>query len=192
MFTGIVEETGIVRSLTRKGKLAALEVRGKKILSGTKPGDSVAIDGACLTVTKTLKNALLFDIMLESLKVTTLGNLKAGDRVNCERALKFGDRLGGHFVTGHIDAVLKIQKIVKDGKFIEYQFAMNKTIAPYVVPKGSITVNGISLTVGRVTKILFSVYLIPFTLKVTNLGAKKAGDSVNVETDVLAKYILCH
>ena len=189
MFTGIIEEMGVVQSLTRKGQLALLTVKAKKVLSGTKPGDSVAIDGVCLTVTKALKNTLVFDIMLESLKVTALGNLKTGERVNLERALKFGDRLGGHFVTGHVDAVLKIQKIVKTGKFIECQFAMDKAVAPYLVPKGSITVHGISLTVGRVTKTLFSVYLIPFTLKVTNLGAKKAGDFVNVETDVLAKYI---
>lgn len=190
MFTGIVEETGLVTSIVRKGKLAVLTVKAPLVAKGTNIGDSVANDGVCLTVTKKLKDQLSFDIMLESLRVTTLGNLKPGDRVNLERSVKVGDRMGGHFVTGHVDAVTAITGIVREGEYVEYKFAMNKVIAPYLAAKGSVTIDGISLTIGKVTRTFFSVYLIPHTLNVTTIGRKKVGDGVNIETDVLAKYII--
>jgi riboflavin synthase len=128
--------------------------------------------------------------MKESLDKTTLSSLKPGDKVNLEQALKFGQRLGGHFVTGHVDDLGVISKKVLRPNYVEYQIKVPKAILRYIVPKGSITIDGISLTVGKVEKDHFSVYLIPYTLKVTNLGQKKVSDKVNIETDILAKYVL--
>ena len=190
MFTGIVEELGIVKSLERKRDFAVLLVSAKIILKGIKKGDSVAISGACLTVTTIRKNELSFDIMKESLDKTTLKILKKGDRVNLERAMKMGSRFNGHFVTGHVDNVGKILKRIDSPNYTELQISGHRSLARFIVEKGSICLDGVSLTVGKVLKNGFVVYLIPFTKKITTLGSKKPGDTVNIEIDTLAKYIL--
>ncbi len=190
MFTGIVEEIGIVKSLTHLKNLSAIEIKAKKILKGTKLGDSIAIDGVCLTVIDIARDVFSFDLMKETLSATTLGSVKKDSKVNLERALRANGRFDGHFVTGHVDQVSAIKKIIAKKNLIELQIGLTKGLAKYFVPKGSVCVDGVSLTVGEVAKDYFSVYLIPFTKKVTTLGHKKVGDKVNVETDVLAKYIL--
>ena len=192
MFTGIVEDIGIVKRMTRKRNLAVLAIEAKTICRDLKLGDSVAIDGVCLTVAAKDKNILSFDLVAETLKKTTLGQFKFGSKVNLERALKMNDRLSGHFVTGHVDAVSSIKKVIKKENYVELVIGLSKALAKYFVPKGSVCVDGVSLTVGEVRKDSFSVYLIPFTKEVTTLGTKKVGDTVNIETDILAKYILNH
>ena len=190
MFTGIVEEIGIVDQIKQKENLSILKVCAKKVAKGIKVGDSVAINGVCLTVTRIDKDFLSFDVMQETLLKTTLGEFQADHRVNLERALKVGDRLSGHFVTGHVDVLGQIQALVKTTNYLELKIAIAKNLVKYLVPKGSVCVDGVSLTVGEVKKDSFSVYLIPFTKDVTTLGLKKKGDQVNIETDILAKYIL--
>lgn len=190
MFTGIVEEIGVIEKLTQHKNLATLTLRAKKVLARTKPGDSVCVDGVCLTVTKLTKTHISFEMMRETLQATTLGRKSISDQVNLERALKTDGRLGGHFVSGHVDTLCKVLSVTKEKNFTEINIALPKSIARYIVPKGSVCINGVSLTVGRVGKNEFSVYLIPFTLKTTNLGAVQKGDQVNIETDILAKYVL--
>ena len=190
MFNGIVEEIGIVEKVNSKKNLSTFKVRVKKILKGVKPGASIAVDGTCLTVTGIKSNVLTFDVMRESLLKTTLGSLKIKDKVNLERALKANGRIDGHFVTGHVDTVGVIKNKVTKANYTEITISMTKDLAHYIVPKGSICLDGVSLTVGEVKKSTFSTYLIPFTKQVTTLGFKKKGDKVNIETDILAKYIL--
>lgn len=155
-----------------------------------KIGDSIANDGACLTVTGIKDGCLYFDLMKETLDATTLNHYKAGVLVNLERAMKADARLGGHFVTGHVDAVGVIKDIRTLKNYVEYRISIPKKLMRYVVPKGSVAIDGISLTVGEVKKSWFAVYFIPHTLGVTTIGKKKLGAKVNVETDLLAKYIL--
>ena len=190
MFTGIVEDIGIVEGIERKDNLSLLKLRAKKAAQGMKVGDSIAVDGVCLTVTNVKKNLLTFDVMRETLLKTTLGLIKKQQKVNLERALKVGDRLSGHFVTGHVDVLAQIQAVVKTTNYLELKIAIAKNLVKYLVPKGSVCVDGVSLTVGQVKRDVFSVYLIPFTKTVTTLGLKKKGDRVNIETDILAKYVL--
>jgi len=190
MFNGIIEEIGIVEQLNSKKNLAMLKVRAKKIVKGVKPGASIAVDGTCLTVTGIKNNVLSFDIMCESLSKTTLGSLKNKGKVNLERALKANGSIDGHFVTGHVDAVGVIKDKITKKNYVELKISMTKNLARYIVPKGSICLDGVSLTVGEVHASIFSVFLIPFTKQVTTLGLRKKGDKVNIETDILAKYIL--
>ncbi|VAX36322.1 Riboflavin synthase eubacterial/eukaryotic [hydrothermal vent metagenome] len=190
MFTGIIEETGIVKGVKQKKNLSVLTIQAKKVVRGAKVGDSIAVNGVCLTVTGTQKGVLSFDIMKESLACTTLGNLSKGSKVNLERALKVNGRIDGHFVSGHVDDVVKIKKIVELENYTEFQLSLKKSLNPFLVPKGSVCLDGISLTVGKVTKAYFSVYLIPLTKQVTTFGEKKKGDVINIETDILAKYLL--
>jgi riboflavin synthase len=190
MFSGIVEEIGTVENIVAKKNLSVLNVRAHKVLKGTKPGSSISVDGVCLTVTEIKQGTLCFDVMRESLLKTTLGNLKPKSQVNLERALKANDRIDGHFVTGHVDSVGMIQASVTKANYAELRIHQIKGLEKYIVPKGSICLDGVSLTVGEVKKNYFSIYLIPFTRKCTVLGMKKKGDAINVETDILAKYIL--
>src|SRR3989338_4146533 len=169
MFSGIVEETGIINAIERKKNLATIKVSAKRIVRGLKKGDSVAVDGVCLTVTQIRNTILSFDLMKETLDQTTLGVTKRKNVVNLERALKVGDRISGHFVTGHIDTFVPIVDIIKRDNYTEIFFKVNKGISPYIVPKGSVCIDGISLTVGKVGKGSFSVYLIPYTLQETTL-----------------------
>lgn len=189
MFTGIVEEIGTVEDIQVRKNLSILHLRAKKVLPGIKRGDSVAVNGVCLTVSDMKKNILFFDIMRETLLQTTLGYLRPRDQVNLERALRAADRLSGHFVTGHVDGVGVIQKRISRPNDTELRISFKKKLRPYLVTKGSVCVDGISLTVGKVAKDFFSVYLIPFTKRVTTLGFKKEGDKINLETDILAKYV---
>lgn len=192
MFTGIVEGIGIVAGIkkTRPGRQLAVKTQG--ISSGTKLGDSIAVDGVCLSVTDIRKNILTFDVIYETLDRTTLGELKINDPVNLERSLKADSRIGGHFVTGHIDYKGRIEKISKDSNGAKLDISLPDRFSNLVSEKGSIAIDGVSLTAGGVGRDSFIVYLIPHTLKVTTLGKKKKGDPVNVETDLLAKYLIRH
>ena len=193
MFTGIVEGIGKVKKITKATKnrsaiqmIVDLGKHGK----GLKIGQSVALNGVCLTVTKLSKIGSTFEMIDETTKKTDLGNLKVGGIVNIERSLKAGDRLEGHFVLGHVDGVGIIKKIEKKPKEVQVWFEVPKSLSKYVVKKGSIAMDGISLTVVDVKKNLASVCLIPHTIEVTNFKTKDIGDKVNIETDILGKYIL--
>ena len=193
MFTGIVEGIGKVEKIeksTQNRSAVKMTVDLGNHTKGLKIGQSVALNGCCLTVTKVIKNKCNFEMIDETTKKTDLGNLKPGSIVNIERSLKAGDRLEGHFVLGHVDGVGNITKIQKKSKEVQVWFQIPKKLAKYVVKKGSIAVDGISLTVVDVKKNLASVCLIPHTIQVTNFKTKKIGDKVNIETDILGKYIL--
>jgi riboflavin synthase len=190
MFTGIVEEIGEVASLKTEKNLAVLNIKAKKVLGGVKNGDSIAVNGVCLTVTSKQKSTLTFDLMKETLLKSSLGELKVGSKINLERALKVSDRLNGHVVTGHIDQAARITSIIKKENYVELKISLDKNLRQYIVSKGSVCLDGVSLTVGGVSQNAFSVFLIPFTLDVTTLGLKRVGDKINIEADVLAKYVL--
>ena len=190
MFSGIVEEKGIIQKIDKKKNLITIHIKAKKVLKGTKIGDSISVDGACLTVTKIKNNVASFDVMKETIEKTTLKYRAVGSFVNLEGALRVNDRLGGHFVSGHIDGVGTIQKRISGENYEEYRIVIPKNISCYLAPKGSVCIDGISLTIGEVKGNMFFVYIIPHTLEVTTLGEKKDGDKVNIETDLLAKYIL--
>jgi len=193
MFTGIVEGIGIVNKISKITKnRSAIEMTidlGKQV-KGLKIGQSVALNGVCLTATKISKSKCIFEMIEETTKKTDLGNLKVGGVVNIERSLKAGDRLEGHFVLGHVDGVAIIKKILKKPKEVQVYFEVPKSLAKYIVKKGSITIDGISLTVVDIKKTLAYVSLIPHTIEITNFHTKKVGDKVNIETDILGKYIL--
>jgi len=193
MFTGIVVGTGKVKNITKNTKnrsAVQMTVDLGKQAKGLKMGQSVALNGVCLTVTKLSKHLGRFEMIDETTKKTDLGNLKIGSIVNIERSLKAGDRLEGHFVLGHVDGVGIIKKILKKPKEVQVWFEVPKKLAKYIVKKGSIAIDGISLTVVGVKKNLVSVSFIPHTIQVTNFKTKKVGDKVNIETDILGKYIL--
>ena len=193
LFTGIVEGIGTVNKISKITKnRSAIEMTidlGKQV-KGLKIGQSVALNGVCLTATKLSKSKCIFEMIEETTKKTDLGNLKVGGVVNIERSLKAGDRLEGHFVLGHVDGVGVIKKILKKPKEVQVYFEVPKNLAKYVVKKGSIAIDGISLTVVDIKKTLASVSLIPHTIEITNFHTKKVGDKVNIETDILGKYIL--
>ena len=193
MFTGIVEGIGTVNKISKITKnRSAIEMTidlGKQV-KGLKIGQSVALNGVCLTATKISKSKCIFEMIEETTKKTDLGNLKIGGVVNIERSLKAGDRLEGHFVLGHVDGVGIIKKILKKPKEVQIHFEVPKNLAKYIVKKGSITIDGISLTIVDIKKTLASVSLIPHTIEITNFHTKKVGDKVNIETDILGKYIL--
>lgn len=188
MFTGLVEDTGIIKGAGER----RLSVSTK--LDDIKLGDSIAVNGVCLTVVNINGGEITFDFSPQTGKVTNLGGLRAGDKVNLERALKLSSRLGGHFVSGHVDCVSKVISKEPLGDFVKLTFALDKAISAYVADKGSITVDGVSLTCAEVLKDSFTVYVIPETLKNTTLADIKPGAFVNIEADILAKYaqkILC-
>ncbi|GAB4545992.1 MAG: riboflavin synthase [Thermodesulfovibrionia bacterium] len=187
MFTGIVEGTGTVTSIKRLGKGVDLSI---KPFSGfeTNIGDSVSVNGVCLTVVEK-GGHLLFNVSPETLNATNLGELKVNDIVNLERALRIGDRLGGHIVTGHVDATARLIDKRTDGGYTFYRFEPPSEILRYMVIKGSVTVDGISLTVTGLDNRSFSVAIIPHTMEVTNIGDKRIGDKVNIEVDIIGKYI---
>jgi riboflavin synthase len=193
MFTGIIVGEGKVTKLNPKPKSRSaiqMTIDLGKYARGLKVGQSVAINGVCLSATKILRNKCIFEMIDETTKKTDLGNVRQGSTVNIERSLKVGDRLEGHFVLGHIDGVATITKIEKKPKEVKIWFKIPKKITKYVVKKGSVALDGISLTIVDVKKDIASVCLIPHTIKVTNFKSKKIGDKLNIETDVLGKYIL--
>jgi riboflavin synthase len=185
MFTGIVEELGEVR--TADG--AVLAVRGSLVAADALPGDSIAVNGVCLTVVDCADGVLTFDVMGETLRRSSLGALRPGSPINLERAAALGSRLGGHLVQGHVDGVGTVLSREPADQWEVVRFSLPPQLDRYVVEKGSITVDGVSLTVMAVTAGSFSVGLIPTTLKLTVLGTKTAGDPVNLEVDVIAKYV---
>ena len=192
MFTGLIEETGKVEAIEQGCDDVTLTVSADVCLGGTSPGDSIAVNGCCLTATKVVKRGQLcgfqFNLLRETWLVTNLGSLRRGSTVNLERALALGQRMGGHFVTGHIDAVGTIRKWEKQGKDWLLDVEATPALMAGFVSKGSVAVDGISLTVARLRKRGFAVWIIPQTRQVTNLRNRKIGDPVNLETDLLGKY----
>jgi len=190
MFTGIVKELGKVHRISGLGSIHKLSVEAKNIVGALSIGDSVSINGACLTLTGKDKNIMEFDVMGETFKRTNISKLKYGEAVNLESALRAGDQMGGHFVTGHIDCVGRIKDIRRAGDNYSIEIAFPKEYKKLVVEKGSIALDGVSLTVGKVGDGNAVVHIIPHTLKVTIFGFKRAGDEVNIEFDIIGKYIL--
>ena len=189
MFTGIIEEVGKVSSIQESRVTATMTVRAVKILDGLQPGDSVAVNGVCLTVRQLAERDFQVDISSETLKRSNLGEMKAGSEVNLERPLTPGSRLGGHFVQGHVDGIGQVLSIESRNGFGFWEFSLPQGMRPYVVEKGSIAVNGVSLTVAKLKKRSFEVALIPHTLENTNFRNFVVGGNVNLEVDVLAKYV---
>lgn len=189
MFTGIIEEVGHADALSRRGTSAVLEVLATRVLEGMQLGDSIAVNGVCLTVRRQSSGRFQVELSEETLNRSSLGSLKGGTLVNLERPLLATSRLGGHFVQGHVDAVGKVLTIRTDGEFAVWKFLLPDSIERFVVEKGSIAVDGISLTVASLTNKAFEVALIPHTLENTNLRSRQIGDEVNLECDILAKYV---
>ncbi len=189
MFTGIIEHIGTIKNITAKKNLLVFSIDMGPLASRVKLGDSVAVSGVCLTASARKGRVIGFELMKETIAQTSLRHLGQGGKVNLELALKAGSRLGGHFVTGHVDEAARIQGIGREKNWVALRLQVSRANRKYFVPKGSVTVDGISLTVGKVGKGRVDVYLIPYTLKATTLGLKKKGDLVNIETDILAKYL---
>ena len=189
MFTGLVEELGKVQSLTGSGESYRLTVGAKKVLQDLAIGDSVAVNGACLTVVAKSDNAFTVDVMPETARRTVIGTMHVGEGVNLERTLCLGDRLEGHLVAGHVEGVGRILHRQEDGNAVVFRIGCDKSLTHYIIEKGSVAVDGISLTVTAVEENSFSVSVIPHTAAVTTLGFKRVGDKVNVETDLIGKYI---
>lgn len=189
MFTGIIEELGKIEALTRAGDNALIKVRAKTVTENTKDGDSIAVNGVCLTATNVKKKSFMADVSQETLNRSTLGVLKVGSVVNLERAVTPSTRLGGHIVQGHVDAAGEFLGATQNGDFWTVSIGFPKEIAPYLVFKGSVAVEGISLTVANLTDEKFEIAVIPKTWEKTNLHRLRAGDAVNLEADITAKYI---
>lgn len=189
MFTGIVEELGKVKSLSLQGISGKLSVEAKKVLEGTKIGDSIAVNGVCLTVISLESNGFTADIMAETVRRSNLGTLKNKDYVNLERAMAADGRFGGHIVSGHIDGTGKIVSVKKEENAVWVEINASPKILKFIIEKGSICIDGISLTVAKVENESFSVSVIPHTGKETTLLRKQIGEVVNLENDVVGKYI---
>ena len=189
LFTGIVEELGTVKQVVSGSAWGQIEIAGQKVLEGTKLGDSIAVNGVCLTVTNLRSDSFTADVMAETMRRSNLGSLKKGDQVNLERAMAAAGRFGGHIVSGHIDGTGTITALRKDDNAVWYTVQAAPSLLRYIVEKGSITIDGISLTVASVEPDRFSVSIIPHTAAVTILGQKRAGDIVNLETDIIGKYV---
>lgn len=189
MFTGIIEAKGSVAKMARSADALVLTLNAADVLADAHHGDSIAVNGVCLTVTDFNEATFTVDVMQESLDRTALGQLREGDAVNLERAMGANARFGGHVVQGHVDGTTEITAIQPGEKWQVVRFAMPDALAPYIVEKGSITLNGVSLTVASRSADEFSVSLIPTTLELTTFGSAQVGNMVNVEVDVLAKYV---
>ncbi|HEX3030817.1 MAG TPA: riboflavin synthase [Bacillota bacterium] len=189
MFTGIIEELGRLRNIKKGSKSALLDIEASEVLGDVKLGDSIAVNGVCLTVTGFTTTNFTADVMNETLQRTNLGSLRPGEQVNLERALKLGDRLGGHIVSGHIDGVGSISSQTREDIAVVTRITADPEVLKYIIVKGSVAIDGISLTVIDVDAGSFAVSLIPHTAKLTTLGFKKPGDKVNLEGDVLGKYV---
>lgn len=189
MFTGIVEEVGAIKNIKRGQHSAVLTIHAKTVLEETRIGDSIAVNGICLTVTRLFPDGFSADVMHETLNRSSLAGLTAGSVVNLERAMPANGRFGGHIVAGHVDGVGHIANIRKDDTAVWYTVLAGPEILRYVVEKGSITIDGISLTVARVDSQSFAISAIPHTVSVTVLADRKPGDIVNLETDIIGKYV---
>ena len=189
MFTGLIEEIGTVRRIERGAKGARLTIAANTVLENTKIGDSIATNGVCLTVVALTDDSFSADVMAESLRRSALGSLQSGSPVNLERAMPADGRFGGHIVSGHIDGTGIITAIHTDENAIWYTVSAGRDLLRYIVEKGSITIDGISLTVAAVGESWFAISAIPHTVAVTILGEKRMGDTVNLETDMIGKYV---
>ena len=189
MFTGIIEETGILKHIQKQNVSAALTIQAKKILSDIHIGDSVAVNGVCLTVTAFDSSTFRADVMHETLNRSALGALHPGSPVNLERAMAANGRFGGHIVSGHIDGTGTIASISRDGNAIWYTIRTDPGILRYIIPKGSIAIDGISLTVAKVSHSDFAVSVIPHTAQETTLSLRRPNDTVNLENDCIGKYV---
>lgn len=189
MFTGIIEEQGKICGIKKSEKGAVLTIQAKKVLNGTQIGDSIATNGVCLTVTSITGDKYTVDVMAETMRRSNLGDLKVNDQVNLERALRLDSRLGGHIVSGHIDDIGVIKDYTREDNAVWVTIDAAPAIMKYIVEKGSITIDGISLTVATVSDESFQVSIIPHTGEETGLLKKKPGDTVNLENDILAKYV---
>jgi len=192
MFSGIIEEMGVVKSMTRQEGWIRLALYAEKVWRDCRKGDSLSVNGVCLSVTEVSEGRIGFDVMEETLARTDLGLLKNGEAVNLERALKAGERISGHFVTGHVDCLGKISAFVKRPARYVLEVTCPRDTKPYIAEKGSVAVSGVSLTVVRAESGRFSVHLVPQTLRTTSLAAKRPGEKVNVEFDIMTKYAALH
>ena len=192
MFTGIIEELGTVEQISQSTQTMELAIRASKILEDVKLGDSIAVNGVCLTVKQFTSNSFLADVMPETVKATSLQQLTVGMHVNLERAMLANGRFGGHIVSGHVDGVAIIQRKRPVANAVYVDLAMDRTLVAQCIEKGSITVDGISLTIFNMTDTLVTISLIPHTYEQTVLGYKKVGDVVNIETDLIGKYVKKH
>jgi len=189
MFTGIVEGLGEVLSVDRTAEGGRLRVRAGTLLAGAQVGESIAVSGACLTMAVLDGEAFTADLAAETLRRTTLRGLRPGDPVNLERPLRLDQRLGGHIVQGHVDGVGTVTAVRREGEGLWMEIEPPATLMPYLAAKGSVAVDGVSLTIARLSGEAFAVALIPHTLAVTTLGRRQTGDQVNLEVDILAKYV---
>ena len=189
MFTGIVEEMGEIAAIERGSQSAVLHIRCQEVLKGTKVGDSIAVNGVCLTVTTLDAQGYTADVMAETLDRSSLGALRRGSCVNLERAMPADGRFGGHIVAGHIDGTGTVLDVSRDETAVWYRISAEPSVLRYIVEKGSITIDGISLTVAKVTGEDFSVSIIPHTQANTVLADRRVGDIVNLETDIIGKYV---
>ncbi|MFC1508646.1 riboflavin synthase [Candidatus Omnitrophota bacterium] len=189
MFTGLIEETGTIASIARHGTIVDFTIKATVVTDDIAIGDSVAVNGACLTVTAAGASEFTVQAVEETIRRTTLGGLKSGGSVNLERSLRVGDRLGGHIVQGHVDCTGRIVSVRKSGENMILTLAVAPENARYIVEKGSVAIDGISLTVTTVTNSEFGVSVIPHSLNATTLRNARVGDSVNIETDIIGKYV---
>ncbi|MDQ7056159.1 MAG: riboflavin synthase [Persephonella sp.] len=189
MFTGLIEEVGTVKSVKPASGGIEVGIHSDVVVEDVSIGDSISVNGVCLTATKIEGNVIFFDVSQESLDRSNLKFLKVEDKVNLERALKISDRLGGHIVQGHIDTVGTVERIIPGGEHTEFVISFPEIYTEFVVEKGSIAVDGISLTINRIDRNRVSINIIPHTFHSTNLAFRREGDSVNIEFDILGKYV---
>jgi riboflavin synthase len=191
VFTGLITEVGTIASITLGKESAVLVISAPDTVAGVSLGDSIAVNGVCLTATAVQGDTFTADVMVQTLSLTSLGSYKKGDRVNLELAATLSDRMGGHMVQGHVDGVAQVISIVDGQKWQEFTVRLHGSLMKYVVAQGSICIEGVSLTVGQINDESneVTVWLIPATLEKTNLSVKKIGDPLNIEVDVLAKYV---
>ncbi|MEE4253969.1 MAG: riboflavin synthase [Desulfuromusa sp.] len=189
MFTGLIQSIGQVRSLKQQGRSAQLQISSSLVNDDLQQGESIAVNGACLTVVAWDKSSFTVDISPETLSCTTLGSLTGNQSVNLERALRLSDRLGGHLVSGHIDCVASVKRRYEDQNAVRFEFGVPQEVIRYLVEKGSVAVDGISLTVNKVEADMFSVAVIPHSLEMTTLKDCREGARVNIETDLLGRYV---
>jgi riboflavin synthase len=189
LFTGLILERGEILSVKRRSGGAILSLKSKEAAAAAKQGASISVNGVCLTLININNNILSFDLSEETLRSTNLGSLKTGDAVNLEPSLSFDSKIGGHFVTGHVDAAGKIRAKVNIGDMVKVEIEAPVNVINFLVEKGSVAVDGISLTVVDILKTSFTVMIIPHTAKLTTIGFKSPGDTVNIEADILGKYV---
>lgn len=189
MFTGIIEEIGVIEDLRQSGETMVIKLKANKVTEDVQLGDSIAVNGVCLTVTSFTDSHFTVDVMPETIRATSLRGLGRGDRVNLERAMSAGGRFGGHFVSGHVDGVGTIKSKTPEQNAVYYKISVSPELGHYMIEKGSVAVDGTSLTVFAADEESFTISIIPHTLEETIIGSKEVGDTVNIECDMVGKYI---